>query len=263
MRCRHRGFSLLEMIAVLAITSILAGALVPSLVRSIQDSFASAEETSLNTLASLFELYVLEQKRIPSPTPADWASALAGVASEPQANIERNQRGHTRAIFFDPLFFTTTATNFTGFSQDLGLTARPNSPRLMFVSDLTTSITTQNLSPSQFDAIWNQSATALHTESEDVKIVRLNLAPLFKRVHLTNQTAQDATFSFENASKGAVGAKIGTTDGQVERYVIRGSLMQLFGSPYPSIDLHTSTLIVAGVGYRYVDNSGTGEWVSP
>ncbi|MBX2839813.1 MAG: type II secretion system GspH family protein [Gammaproteobacteria bacterium] len=259
----QRGFSLLEMIAVLAIASILAGALAPSLVRGIKKSYASAEEQSLRTLSSSLKEYVLERKRIPSSTLSDWSGKLAEISSEAPGKISQNERGFTRILVFDPTFLSSTPAVFPGLTQSLGLTNQPHSPRAMFVSDLTRNLTGTNVSSSQFDAIWAQASGALYTESDDLKIERVNFAPLFHRVLLTNQNTTESGYSLESGPIAPVPAKSGTLDGSVERFIISETKLDLFEDPFSSASLQTSDLVNGSTTYRYEFNGTSWNWTRP
>ena len=133
---RARGFTLLEIIAVLAIMGVLASVAAPAIIRSIDDGFAAAEEQTLAALGEALATYVRENKRIPSRNPDSWSAALTEFVDLSQTRLRENDRSFQRAIYFDPQFMTTTDTPFSGVVQVTGFTQRPNSPRAMIVSDL-------------------------------------------------------------------------------------------------------------------------------
>lgn len=76
---RHGGFTLIEMIGVLAIISTLAAVLVPNVVKTVDEAVMDAEGKDLTTLASALDTYTSTNKRIPNA--AGWVAALAGVTS--------------------------------------------------------------------------------------------------------------------------------------------------------------------------------------
>ncbi len=258
-----RGFSLLEMIAVMAITSILAGSLAPSLIRSWQDSQSSSEEESLKTLSATLITYISENKRIPSPNPSSWGPALADIASASPKNITHNQSGYSRALFFDPKFFTNTETSFTGFTQNLGLLAKPASPRVLLVSNLENNTSTVNLNSAQFNAIWNEDTGSIFTENKTLKVIRLNLSSTFHQILLTNSHTSNAAFSLDEGARGSVDAKSGSTDGEEIRYVIKSSKLKLYLPPYPTGNLQTSLLIDTSQSFSFEEQGGFLEWRRP
>ncbi len=258
-----RGFSLLEMIAVMAITAVLAGTLAPSLVKTVQDSYSVSEDNSLQTLGDSLTTYVLNNKRIPSPDPTDWGPALAEITSVSPNNITHNQRDFTRAIFFDPKFFTNSETTFSGFTQNLGLLQKPYSPRVILVSDLSSNATHSQLNSTQFNAIWVQSNDALFIEDETVKVQRINMNTVFHQLLLTNQYGSEVAFSLDEGSVGAVPAKAGSTDGEQNRFVIQTSLLRLRRAPFPTGEIESSLLVNSSSSFSFADAGGSWGWTKP
>ena len=247
----------------MAIASVLAGALIPSLIRGIQQSYSKAEAESLKTLADSLEQYVLSNKRIPSRSISDWSVALAENLSQSPKQIAENPRGYDRALFLDPRFLRSTSSSFNGFSQNRGLTTAPFSPRAIFVSNLNADVRTRRLSPAQFEALWQQSAGALYIETKELKIERINFSPLFHRVLLSNQKTSSAGFMLENGAMGTVQRHSGGIDGFEERYVLGDSQLKLFDSPLSSAPLKTSVLVSGSTSFRYVLTGTNWNWVSP
>ncbi|MEE9322266.1 MAG: type II secretion system protein [Granulosicoccus sp.] len=263
MRRLSQGFSLLEMIAVLAISSILAGSLAPSLIRSLELSHSESEAESLKTMATVLIEYVMSNKRIPSSNPSDWGSALAVVASVSPANLTHNQRNYSRALFFDPLFLTNTESNFSGFTQNLGLLNKPPSPRILIISNLAGNTTSSLLTSLQFNAIWNQTNDAGFVESKTIKIERVNLAAYFHQVLLSNQNSNSAAFSLDLGSVGAVPPISGATDGEEIRHIIKSTQLRLHAAPYPSGPVQTTLLVNSSQSFSYTNTSGSWSWRSP
>lgn len=257
-----RGFSLLEMIAVMAIMAIFAGVLAPTVFRTIDENLAIAEEQSLVAMAEALEGYVLDNKRVPSRLSSDWAPAIAERMSESSARILSNERGFARGVYFDPRFLTTSDTAFPGFTQDLGLTSVPNSPRVLLVSDLAANAPSAPTTQAAFDAIWQQTGTPSVAEGKMVKIVRLNLAPLFHRILLTNDNAATVGFQVESGTVGSVAGASGGPGTQT-RYVIDGSKLSLFADPYPSGALQRQALVREELSYHYGLDGALWSWQKP
>lgn len=260
MKSLEYGFSLLEMIAVMAIASILAGTLAPGIIRTLDDANSAAETDSLSAIADAFTDYVLKNKRIPSSSPNDWGPALAEVASVSPTNIIKNQHNYSRAIYFDPRFFTSSESNFTGFTQSLGLNEKPVSPRLFIASDLSADLSTSQLTSTQFDAVWNQSNNASIVEGKTLKIKRVNLGSIFHHILFTNEHANSVAFSLENGVIGAIPPKIGPTDGQQNKYIIAATQLRLYVAPHPSGDLQKSLLVNASQSFSFADLGGSWAW---
>lgn len=257
-----RGFSLLEMIAVMAIMAIFAGVLAPTVFRTIDENLATAEESSLEAMAEALEGYVLDAKRVPSRLSSDWGPAIAERMSQSTARVLNNERGFARGVYFDPRFLTSSDTAFPGFTQDLGLTSAPYSPRVLLVSDLTANAPAAPTTQAAFDAIWQQTGTPAITESRMAKVVRLNLSPLFHRVLLTNDNAATVGFQVEAGSVGSVAGLSGVPGSQT-RYVIDGSKLTMFADPYPSGALQRQALVREELSYHYGLDSAVWSWQKP
>jgi prepilin-type N-terminal cleavage/methylation domain-containing protein len=131
------GFSLLEMIGVLAIMAILAGALAPGALRSIERAAVRAEASTLAALGEQIEFYAHENGAPPSTT--EWTTRLAALGNLAPADIATNRRGVPRVYILDPA--TSPARRvlvLSGMRPDLALPA---------ASAINT--------PARFDDLWN------------------------------------------------------------------------------------------------------------
>ena len=72
MKPRALGFSLLEMIGVLSVMAILAGALAPSIFRMLEEAYQDAEEQSLASIADSLQDYIKRNQEIPTLANTDW-----------------------------------------------------------------------------------------------------------------------------------------------------------------------------------------------
>lgn len=245
------GFTLMELIGVMAILAILSAVLAPSFFKAINDAYAVAENENLEQLAEDLKHYVITNKAIPSPSPASWGAALATVSDYPESDILNNQRGYRRALFFDPRFFGSSDSTFGGYTQTSGSSAGPNSARVMILSNMGANIPSLSSTTSEFNAIWNQDAGAAVIESNDIKIHRLNISNLFNRVILSNPNMAQTAYSLEDGSQVPVPAASGGTDGVIELWVIEGTELRLYESPYPIGALATVALIDTSYNYSY------------
>ena len=131
------------------------------------------------------------------------------------------------------------------------------------LSDLRGNVPSQGNNVARFNDIWNQNPGAVLVESETLVIRRINLQPLFREVLLTNNTANQAAVSFNNAAQVPVPAAVGGTDGVLQRFVIADSRVAVFADPFPVGNLQSVYKLSTGLGLRYADDGAGPVWVQP
>ncbi len=94
------GFTLIEMIGVLAIMAILAAVLAPNALRSLDRAAVTAEVQTLGNLGDQVKLYLRNQGT--APTPANWTTTVGGFADMSPADILTNKRNMARVYLTDP-----------------------------------------------------------------------------------------------------------------------------------------------------------------
>ncbi|MEL6949987.1 MAG: prepilin-type N-terminal cleavage/methylation domain-containing protein [Pseudomonadota bacterium] len=258
---RQRGFTLMEMIAVMAILAVLSAIIAPSIVDTVNDAYAKAEDANLDQIADDLELYIRRNGVIPSGNIGDWSNALATLSSAPSTELAANRRGYQRMLYFDPSFFG--GGSFGGYVQSGGLTAPPASPRVMIISDLRGNVAGQGNNAGRFDDIWNQNPGARIVESDTVKIRRINLGHLFKEVLISTNSLNAPGVSLNGAPAIAVPAAVGTVDGLLLLYVLEDTRLSLLGDPFPVGSLQSVYKVKEDLGLRYEDAGGTPIWVLP
>ncbi len=258
----QNGFTLLELIGVMAVMAILAGALAPGVIEMIDDAYETAEVTSLQTVGDSLSEYVLATKRVPTTTPADWSAAVASVAALSPTKVLENQRGHQRRLYVDRRFFSNTEANFVGYQQDLGLASPPVMPRMLLVSNLDGAVTTNLTTHAAFQAVWDQDAGAALLETDRLLIERVNLLPLFHRVVLNNSSTNQAGYRLESGTEGGVAASTGVVDGSRSLWVLDQSQLSLHGDPFPGAGLQRQLIVTADRALRYELRAGVWQWVN-
>lgn len=261
MKYAARGFSLLEMIGVMAVMAILAGALAPSVFQLIEEGYQSAEQRSMQTISQALQDVARRDKRVPSLASLDWTTAVADYASLPPQRVLVNEKNFNRRLYADPMFFNNSNQAFSGYTQNQGLTARPFSPRLMVVSSLTGNISANLNTNTRFTDVWEQTSDALIVESDTLMIERINLAPLFMRVVLNNANTTQTGFSLEGSAEASVAAASAGVDGSRTIHVISGSMLALNAAPFPGSATQRQLIVSDENSLRYQLEGSAWTWV--
>jgi len=259
-RISHLGFTLLEMIGVLAITAIIAATITPNVVRQLNAANADAEAQTLDTLGGALVDYIEANKRIPGPPNADWSGSIAQMAAVPTALVLRNEKGFLRGYYVDPRFFTASAQAFSAYQQQHGLATAPVSPRIMLVSMLKSNAPGAPTTAAGFNDIWEQTNTPSIVESNDNHIERINLSDLFQQVVLINNLEVQPAYRIEGGPATSLAlASAGGTLG-LTRFIVRGSRLELVNDS----GAQDRTVLIGGASSAtYADSGGTGRWDLP
>lgn len=189
MKSAHsRGFTLIEIIGVLAIISILASAITPNIIHEIKRATMEAEDRSLDTFTDALKRSIGDNRLIPGTTSGSWDGAIAPYLDIPANTVLINRAANARRLVSRPANDLggvpyDQQARFSGGPLPQGTlpTLPPLQARLLLVSNLRTAVGNQAISNVQFDAIWNQTGTIPNGFSEtiDVRIGRCALASLF------------------------------------------------------------------------------------
>lgn len=100
------GFTLLEMIGVLAIMSILAAVLVPSILKSIEYAALKAEAQTLQNLGESLRQYLKSNSALPvttiPPGTPNWTTQLATFSQLSPSDIANTRWGPSRTYVVEP-----------------------------------------------------------------------------------------------------------------------------------------------------------------
>ncbi len=192
-RLGKNGFSLIELIGVLAVIAIAALVLLPNLIKRVDTATANAEAKNLKLMADSFKLYIKRNWYIPTYT--NWADAVALQIGWEKGNVLTNDRGIARAFLIDPNL--RIAGSQLPYNQRVtGSTNKPVGARLMIVSSIFKPLPISSgivASSNDFDTIWNTPDGSVPSiwntwEGKDygnlLKIQRINLEPMVKYVSL-------------------------------------------------------------------------------
>lgn len=250
----------MELIGVMAIMAILAATVAPSLVNTINRAYGDAELTNVKQLADTLQQAIIKNKRIPTQTTSDWVNTLSAYSNLSANQIEFNARNFRRGIYIDPMFFTSTNTTFPGYTQSVGLSTTPISPRILIVSDLTRNAPAAPNTNALFSQIWDQTPGAIVIEGDKVKIQRVHLASFFHRVVFVNSKTQQPSYSLEGGSSNPVPPASGSVDGNLTRYILNNTRLNLYADPYPSGGFTSLAIINNSQSYHYKTDSVNWYW---
>ena len=205
---------MLELIGVLAIMCILAMALVPAVLRKMDDLERANEEKQLQALAGALRSSVLATRVIPSTNTivANLATQLGWSADD----VRTNGRGMLRYFIVDPA--TAIGTNRTlPYTQTnipaAGLPTTQPTNRFLILSTLRSSQATVAADcaadAAHFQSAWESDEGIAPTSATtgwptadwgDVLIQRVDLRTLFTQVILNSSPGTNGEFSLDNTN---------------------------------------------------------------
>jgi prepilin-type N-terminal cleavage/methylation domain-containing protein len=245
---RRAGFSLIEMIGVLAIMAIMASVIVPNALRSLDRAAIRAEVASLDAVGEQLKLYlrtngVLPTTAAPNNNP-NWTTQLGAFADLSPTDLYTNKRNRNR------LYVTNAATQ-----------------RAMFLSSMRSNLALPTFAQvnNNFAAIWDTPDGVVPTTpgwggwggtanaGDYLVIERVNLAPVYATdlialtVTLNNNGGGTVSYRVVSAA-GVAGAPVNIAAGAT------ATLTNL--RPRERVDLYTGGG-GTGLDYSYVlSNSG-------
>ena len=181
----QKGFSLIELIGVLAIIAIVLSAATPSIINQIKNATYDQEVETLSDIAESLTTYITDNHIIPSNEV--WAVSLSNYTTLSATDLLATKSG-TRRYIVHPSF---TIDNFPAdsYNQDsLFLanntltTTKPTNTQILLISNVVEDLPATTLNQAQFDAVWSQSGTipAGFSLSDSVVIQRISLGGIFQ-----------------------------------------------------------------------------------
>ncbi len=215
----NRGFTLIELIGVLAIMAVLASMVAPKIIQEMQYAQQDAEEENLSRIAEGLENYILDNRVIPASASgtSTWSAYVATQVDLPVNNVLNNVLTCTRRYWFDPSTSLTLEydQNTIAMASLAGYTSGskaspPTNPRAMIISDMTSgcgaNISSVADNTANFTAVWNQADPDNDplVEGPFLKIQRINLLKLFSIVTLQSISVTNfARKTYTNPSSSA------------------------------------------------------------
>lgn len=212
-RGNSRGFTLIEMIGVLAILAVAAAMVMPALVSQTDSAVASAEVATLQSYAAALQNNIMRNRTIPSAT--NWIPVVATEMGQTTNAVTYNIRGGQRILLVDTNGFAGTSLPYVQSSSGAANPVTNSTPpRFMIVSSLGTALpaalgTNQYPKSADFNALWNTAAGAIPTNSggawtgwtgspSDIYVQRIDLAYLFTHLVLNNNDPTNAQYRIDS-----------------------------------------------------------------
>ena len=206
----RRGFTLIEMIGVLAVMAILASVLAPNALRSLDRAAVTAEAQTLRNLGEQAKNYLRAQGV--APTAANWTVTIGGYADLSPSDIATNKRQMGRVYLTDPATVPTQRVIIIS-SMRTGLT-------LPTAANINTAVRFQDIwqtadgsLPTALSwagwAAWN----AVASSGDFLVIERVNLSPVY------NTDLQSLTITLNNRAAATASYNIVLADGTVQAAV--------------------------------------------
>jgi type II secretory pathway pseudopilin PulG len=202
---RRAGWSIIELVGVMAVATILAAALVPMLVRKYDQDARDLERKSMGEMADAFQLFVLKYRKIPDHTTV--FDNIGLFWGRPKWIVQTNDRGNLRYFLIDGgirLGTNFTMTNPLPFTQDFrGSTNTPVNPRAMIICSLgpplpaNSGIASGYINTNFFNLLWNLPVNTLPPGSvwdnwrgvgEDLMIKKIDMTSWFDPIRFTSTT---------------------------------------------------------------------------
>lgn len=164
------GFTMLELIGVLAVLSILAALMVPTVIQQLTAGAREAESQRLTIIGQGVKLYMRVLR--------DWPGALTDLSPDyvpfADAQVTNNDHGFPRYFVVHP--------NFSAYDNQTGaVLATLGNARFLVISNLTVDAAPNIVTAADFDTWWNLD----ETPTPDLKLYRGHIGDLLFNVNLS------------------------------------------------------------------------------
>lgn len=193
---RRNGFSVIELIGVLAIMAILAVALIPALMKGYDRVARENESRALESMGNGLRGFILRFQSIPSHT--NYSTLLATELGWQVSDVVTNARGLRRVYLIDPGITNTLPIPYTQSAFGLTNPITPN-VRVVLMSSVGAPLPASLVSgfassATVFSNIWNAAESSIPVgwtwkgSGEDLRLCRVDLDSLFVPVVLNYDT---------------------------------------------------------------------------
>ena len=234
------GFTLVELIGVLAILAILASFITPNVINQLRSARRDAEDKQLANISQGIELYLRQTRSFP----ANLAVLSPDYVPTSSGQLTNNANGFLRYYFVQP--------NISGYTNVAGSdpTALADS-RFLLITDLTQNANPTINTDAEFETWWDTDETG----TPDLKIHRGHVGHLFQLLSLSADGA-GGSYTVDGTATNSGG---GTLAAHI-RYHITGTTVALdeadtFGTA------ETQFMMTAEAGYQFDPDCPSGsQW---
>ncbi|MEZ5325095.1 MAG: type II secretion system protein [Verrucomicrobiales bacterium] len=195
---KSAGFTLLEMLGVMAIVSILASIAIPSIVTRINRANSSKESLNLSAIGEALRERIRLDRVIPDES--TWAQVAAEQLLVPLAWVTTSVGQQPRVYMWDPSLSIGGQAGVLPYAQSSqGSADKPGNLRIIVVSSQFLPLPPEIASgvassQEEFDALWELPRNALPDawpaawdgRGDELHVQRLDLTSLFHRVVINN-----------------------------------------------------------------------------
>jgi hypothetical protein len=261
------GFSVIELVGVLAIMAILAVALIPALMKGYDRAARENESRSLESMGTGLRGHIVRFQNIPNHT--NYAPVLATELGWQVSDVLTNARGMRRVFLIDPWITNTLQVPYT--QSSIGLT-NPITPfvRVIFLSSVGAPLPGSLVSgiassPTVFSNIWNAAELAVPTgwtwkgNGEDLRMCRVDLDSLFVPVVLNYDTY---TVNSTNRGRFTIGTSVTNILPIIPSYTasfIKGSVLGLHSHSDSANTLQVREVVQHPLSFVYEKDAWRGQ----
>ncbi|MBN8249286.1 MAG: hypothetical protein J0L84_17805, partial [Verrucomicrobia bacterium] len=254
----RKAFTLLELVAMLAVLALLIGVTASVLLTRVRDARRKAEQAELGWISSLWPAVLLQSRSLP---PAEhWAEWMATNTSQPIQRIALNGSGLRRQVVFDPAMRLGRPAAAPPFVQSATGSLAPVQPRLIVVSGLTETL--PDLQTFDFESLWTHAPdrwpegwpAAWPGEPADLMLARVDLRHQFRHLILQNADP-DANATCRIQAQSVLIAPGDAVDG----WFLEGSSLELFAGSGSTPVPQTTERIVEDASFVFE----RGRWTRP
>jgi len=252
-RTRSRGYTLIELVGVLAIIAILAAVVTENILERMKRQMRQTEASNLATFADAMRKSIARTKSVPGA--GDLPARIATELSLPGSKVTTTPYKYTRYFFMHPDFRVgTNSTSTIPYTQTVrGSTVEPANCKALIISSvgpIDEDLIPAEMTGTTFTNLWDASEE-WDALARDVKLQRIELRDLFHRVILNNLDGyRPAPYSVESTNT----LTYIVAGGRLETWFIDTTALNLH---LASGELQTCEIIREDVSYVFEN----GRWV--